>query len=74
MGEQEHGILREDFTKLEERVGKLEQSQASLTTRVTNIEKILDKIDSNTTWILRLIIGAFITSVIGFLIANKGGF
>lgn len=38
---------------------------------IVNINKQLDKISANTTWILRIIIGAIATGLIGLLI--KGG-
>ncbi|MDZ5606864.1 hemolysin XhlA family protein [Bacillus pseudomycoides] len=38
---------------------------------IININKQLDKISANTTWILRIIIGAIATGLIGLLI--KGG-
>ncbi|XLP26018.1 hemolysin XhlA family protein (plasmid) [Bacillus toyonensis] len=38
---------------------------------IVNINKLLDKISANTTWILRIIIGAIITALIGLLL--KGG-
>lgn len=38
---------------------------------IVNITKLLDKIGANTTWILRIIIGAIVTALIGLLL--KGG-
>lgn len=38
---------------------------------IVNINKLLDKISANTTWILRIIIGAIVTALIGVLL--KGG-
>ncbi|MGE6594860.1 hemolysin XhlA family protein [Bacillus proteolyticus] len=38
---------------------------------IVNINKLLDKISANTTWILRIIIGAIVTGLIGLLM--KGG-
>ncbi|MFK4380158.1 putative membrane protein [Bacillus sp. RC218] len=38
---------------------------------IVNINKLLDKISANTTWILRIIIGAIVTALIGLLM--KGG-
>ncbi|MFP3415007.1 hemolysin XhlA family protein [Bacillus sp. SIMBA_074] len=38
---------------------------------IININKTLDKISANTTWILRIIIGAIVTALIGLLL--KGG-
>ncbi|PEI49955.1 hemolysin XhlA family protein [Bacillus toyonensis] len=38
---------------------------------IVNINKQLEKISANTTWILRIIIGAIVTALIGLLL--KGG-
>ncbi|MGE8207841.1 hemolysin XhlA family protein [Heyndrickxia sp. NPDC080065] len=64
-------VTRDEFKALEKRVGSIENRQTKTETKVDNLEQKLDKIDSNTTWILRLIIGAFIMAVIGLVL--KGG-
>jgi septal ring factor EnvC (AmiA/AmiB activator) len=63
---------------MEQRIEKLEQRVSSLETRIavaeTNIKDIkadLDSIKNNTTWILRLVLGAIIMALIGLVI--KGG-
>ena len=38
---------------------------------IVNINKLLDKISANTTWILRIIIGAILAGLLGLLM--KGG-
>ncbi|EJV56019.1 XpaF1 protein [Bacillus cereus B5-2] len=38
---------------------------------IVNINKLLDKISANTTWILRIIIGAIVAGLLGLLM--KGG-
>ncbi|MED0965824.1 hemolysin XhlA family protein [Bacillus paramycoides] len=38
---------------------------------IVNINKLLDKISVNTTWILRIIIGAIVAGLLGLLM--KGG-
>ncbi|QWH26520.1 hypothetical protein EXW51_00080 (plasmid) [Bacillus mycoides] len=38
---------------------------------IVNINKQLEKISANTTWILRIIIGAIVTALIGLML--KGG-
>ncbi len=38
---------------------------------IVNINKLLDKISANTTWILRIIIGAIVSGLLGLLM--KGG-
>lgn len=59
---------------VEEKVSALEVRIAALETRISvaevNIEHInrkLDKIENNTTWLLRLVIGAIVLAVLGFV-------
>ncbi|WP_186578036.1 hemolysin XhlA family protein [Aquibacillus kalidii] len=51
---------REELKSLEDKVTILDNRQTRTETRIDNLEKKIDKIDSNTTWILRLIVGAVI--------------
>lgn len=60
------------ITKLEERVTNLETRLAVAESNIKEIFKKLDSIDNNTTWILRLVLGAIVTALIGLVI--KGGF
>ncbi|WP_419955949.1 hemolysin XhlA family protein [Neobacillus niacini] len=64
--------------QLENRVSKLEDKVTGLETRVAvaesnikDINKKLDSISNNTTWILRIIIGAIIMAILGLVF--KGG-
>lgn len=64
---------------MEQRVSKLENDMVDVKMRLaiaeTNIKEIyktLDKISNNTTWILRIIVGAIVGVLLGF--AFKGGF
>lgn len=57
---------------VESRVSKLELSDAVTNERMNSIQKSLGKIDSNTSWIIRLIIGGLIAAAMTFLV--KGGF
>ncbi|HEK9103338.1 TPA: hemolysin XhlA family protein [Bacillus pseudomycoides] len=57
-------VMKEDIRNLENRTLGNEKD-------IININKQLDKISANTTWILRIIIGAIATGLIGLLI--KGG-
>jgi hypothetical protein len=64
---------------VEDRLQKLEADMVDIKTRIavaeSNIKEIyktLDKINNNTTWILRLIIGAIVAALLGLVI--QGGF
>jgi chromosome segregation ATPase len=64
--------------KMEQRVSKLENDVSDMKTRlavaesdIKNVKEDLQSIKNNTTWILRLILGAIILSVLGLII--KGG-
>lgn len=63
---------------MEERVGKLEGDVSDLKTRVAvaeaglkDVKEDISSIKGNTTWILRLVIGAIIAALLGLII--KGG-
>ncbi|AIK39882.1 hypothetical protein COM13_12370 [Bacillus pseudomycoides] len=56
--------MKDDIRNLESRTLGNEKD-------IVNINKQLDKISANTTWILRIIIGAIVTALIGLLL--KGG-
>lgn len=65
---------------MEQRVNKLESDMVDVKTRLavaeSNIKDVKDDlhdIKSNTTWILRLVIGALITAVMGILLAGGQG-
>ncbi|MEN1938983.1 hemolysin XhlA family protein [Paenibacillus sp. 102] len=60
----EQKAIQQDIRNLESRTLGNEKD-------IVNINKQLDKISSNTTWILRIIIGAIVTALIGLLL--KGG-
>lgn len=55
---------------LEGRVSSLESRVAVAENNIDTINRKLDKIESNTTWVLRLVIGAIILAIVGFLISN----
>ncbi|WP_218624960.1 hemolysin XhlA family protein [Sporosarcina sp. E16_3] len=61
-------IKRAEFERLEERVTTLDIKQTRTEVRTDNIEAKMDKIESNTTWILRLIIGAIALALIGLVL------
>lgn len=57
--------------KLELRVNSLETRLAIAETNIKEIYKSLDSIKNNTTWILRIIIGAIIGALLTLIL--KGG-
>jgi hypothetical protein len=70
--------MKQDISRLKEDQKDMQREFRILETRTTvnereimNINKTLEKISGNTTWILRLIVGAIVTALIGLLI--KGG-
>jgi uncharacterized protein YlxW (UPF0749 family) len=56
--------------QLEIRVTALERNVAVIETDVKHINMKLDKIDQNTTWLLRIVIGAVILAILGFFITT----
>lgn len=55
----------------EARLTKLETHTAVAAERSEHIQKSLDKIESGQTWLIRLVIGAFIAGLVTFIL--KGG-
>ena len=54
----------------EGRIGKLETSAAVSDERYQNIEKSLKNIQSTSTWLVRLIIGSIVASIIAFIVSG----
>ncbi|WP_406944471.1 hemolysin XhlA family protein [Halobacillus sp. SY10] len=73
-------VTREEFEKLDDKVDELKNEHTKTRQRVQNVEQKLDRIESNTTWILRLILGAIILAVLGLIfnspsqLTTLGGF
>ncbi|WP_438285353.1 hemolysin XhlA family protein [Bacillus pseudomycoides] len=70
--------LKQEIQQIKLDQKDMQRDIRSLETRTTvnendivNINKQLEKISANTTWILRIIIGAIVTGLIGLLL--KGG-
>lgn len=61
-------VKRGEFSRLDERVNTLDIRQTRTEVRTDHIENKMDKIESNTSWILRLIIGAIVTALLGLII------
>lgn len=57
-------------TALERNVAVIERNVAVIETDVKHINLKLDKIDQNTTWLLRIVIGAVILAILGFFITT----
>lgn len=68
---QEIQQIKEEQKDMKEDIRHLENRTLGNEKDIININKQLDKISANTTWILRIIIGAITTGLIGLLI--KGG-
>lgn len=60
-----------DIKDLKERVNSLEKDGAVQAERMVTVQTSLTKIDSNTTWIVRLILGAIAAAILTFIV--KGG-
>lgn len=67
MGEEDY-VKRREFNRLDERVTTLDIRQTRTEVRTDHIEEKMSKIESNTTWILRIIIGAIITALLGLIL------
>ncbi|MEK4501148.1 hemolysin XhlA family protein [Bacillus sp. FSL R12-0069] len=75
---QEIQDLKQEILQIKSDQKDMQRDIRNLETRTTvnekdivNINKLLDKISANTTWILRLIVGGLIGAAITFLL--KGG-
>ncbi|MES1053533.1 hypothetical protein FOA24_31795 [Bacillus thuringiensis] len=75
---QEIQDLKQEILQIKSDQKDMQRDIRNLETRTTvnekdivNINKQLEKISANTTWILRIIIGAIVTALIGLLL--KGG-
>ncbi|EOO71491.1 hemolysin XhlA family protein [Bacillus mycoides] len=53
------------------KIQNMEVRLAVVESKVIKIEESIEKISANTTWVLRIIIGAIVTALIGLLL--KGG-
>ncbi|MBK5506641.1 MULTISPECIES: hemolysin XhlA family protein [Bacillus] len=68
---QEIQQIKSDQKDMQHDIRKLETRTTVNEKDIVNINKQLEKISANTTWILRIIIGAIATALIGLLL--KGG-
>lgn len=65
-------VKRDEFSRLDERVTTLDIRQTRTEVRTEHIENKIDKIDANTTWLLRIVIGAIVAALLGLIITNGG--
>lgn len=68
---QEIQQIKSDQKDIQRDIRKLETRTTVNEKDIVNINQQLEKISANTTWILRIIIGAIVTALIGLLL--KGG-
>ena len=67
MSEEEY-VKRGEFNRLDERVNTLDIRQTRTEVRTDHIEDKMSRIESNTTWILRLIVGTILAALLGLII------
>ena len=65
--------LRDGHKDIDGRVRTLEKTSAVGAEKFTTIFNVLDKIDKNVTWLVRLIIGSIIFALLAMLIKAGGG-
>lgn len=61
-------IKRGEFSRMDERVNTLDVRQTRTEIRTDHVEDKMSRIESNTTWILRLIIGVILTALFGLIL------
>jgi predicted nucleic acid-binding Zn-ribbon protein len=71
--EKEVDELKDEVRTLAVKVAGLETRTSVVENDIRNIQESLKKIDSNTTWILRLILGSIILAILGLVITQKAG-
>ncbi|TGB04679.1 hypothetical protein E4663_06725 [Halobacillus salinus] len=63
-------VTRQEFKELDDKVDELKNEHTKTKQRVYNVEQKLDRIENNTTWILRLILGAIIVAILALIIQS----
>lgn len=64
--------MEEDrLSGLEKEVSEIKTRLAIAETNIKDIYKVLDKINNNTTWILRIIIGAIIVALMNLILQGR---
>lgn len=64
-------MSEERLVSLETRVTSLETRVAVAESNIEHINKKLDKIDSNTTWLLRIVVGVIVIAVLGLVVVSS---
>lgn len=64
--------MEQRVSALEDKVGKLETRMAVAEAGLKDMKEDMQSIKNNTTWILRLIIGAIVMALLGLVIVNGG--
>jgi hypothetical protein len=62
--------LENDIRSINERVGRLEVTSAVDSIKYASIDSRLTSIEGTLTWLVRLIIGALITALLGFALSG----
>ncbi len=70
MSQEQSYVTRQEFKELDDKVDELKNEHTKTKQRVYNVEQKLDRIENNTTWILRLILGAIIMAVLAFILQS----
>ncbi|HWL12287.1 MAG TPA: hemolysin XhlA family protein [Ureibacillus sp.] len=65
-------IMDQRVSTLEDKVSKLETRMAVAEAGLKDMKEDMQSIKNNTTWILRLIVGAIVTALLGLIIVNGG--
>lgn len=63
-------IIQTDLRDHDSRIATLEIENVSTKKDVIVVQKTLDKIDANTTWIIRLLVGAIVLALLGLVFAK----
>jgi hypothetical protein len=76
MGDNEIPRLQDDLDSFKSdtnfRLNALERQNAVTAVLLQNIQQSITNIDDNTKWLIRIVSGAFVVSIIGFIL--QGGF
>ncbi len=60
-------VKRDEFNRLDSRVSNLDIRQTRTEVRTEHVEEKINKIESNTTWILRIIVSSIVVALLGVI-------